>query len=179
MIYSFFFYFLLCVRIFESFGLFCSCAKGKVLSRAGSVFTILYLICSTITTQQMLLKHDLQYAANTYAFSRIFQTIDSTPGFSHEDTPVFFYGYPTFSLISSDRPGFDDISSILGMRYTYAVAYQAAVPWYIHQAMGYPYHLIDYEALTQTQRDAFAKMPLYPLEGCAQLVDGVLLFRMN
>lgn len=162
-------------------------AQAPLLSRvlrisrsSACVLLAVFLALCTRNSNTMALKRDLEYSATTAAVSRILDQAERTPGYIPGETPVVLIGMLPASTISMERPGFEQIAKVQGMRYTYAASYETANYWYLEMMLGESMNLVSHEERKQfyLHPDVQA-LPLYPHEDCCRMLDGYLIIRIS
>ena len=186
MVYAFYFLYILCIALWQRAGLALSAAKARVRR----VFRFAGCLCAAIallmiggnikTANQLYVKRDLEFYATTSAATRILKHIDAVEGYIPGETPVCFLGYLPSSRIDMERPGFETLANLQGMRYTYAASYETSTPWYYQMILGYPVNFVSTDdQFMYRHSDIAEKLPAYPEEGFCQMIDGILFVRIN
>ena len=141
---------------------------------------ILFLALNIRTSNVMALKRDLEFSATTDAMSRLLDDAARTEGYIPGQTPVVIIGMLPSSAISMERPGFEDIARVQGMRYTYGASYETATYWYLQMALGEPINLVSQdERVRLSLHPEAASLAEYPYEGFCRMIDGYLYIRIN
>lgn len=164
--------------------LFCDYAASaravRLCSRLACGILAILLVFNIHTSNQMVLKRDLEFSATTSAISRILDRAKTTEGYIPGETPVVIIGYLPSSSLSMERPGFETIARAQGMRYTYAASYETSTYWYLQMAMGEPINLVPHNERERLSKIAYEEsMPSYPNPDCCQMRDGYLYLRLN
>jgi len=148
----------------------------------GCIYVLLaaFLVLNIRASNTMAVKRDLEFSSTTAAMSRLLDRAEQTEGYVPGETPVVLIGMLPTSLISMERPGFEDIARVQGMRYTYGASYETANYWYLQMALGEPVNLVPHEerVLLTSHPEALA-LPRFPQEGCCRMIDGYLFVRIN
>lgn len=184
MVYSFFFLYILCFALWS----FSESAPSKALpfclrrvGRCACAFIGAAMLCVNIViANQLYLRRDLEFYSTTSAATRILERADAVEGYIPGETPVVIIGYLPSSPIGFVRPGFEALSNLQGMSYTYAASYEAANDWYFQMILGYPLNLVSNEERRAYTDSGIAEdMPLFPEEGCMQMIDGKLFIHLS
>lgn len=129
---------------------------------------------------QMYVKRDLEFSATTSAMSRLLDRAEQTEGYVPGKTPVVLIGMLPSSSLAMERPGFEEIARVQGMRYTYAASYETSTYWYLQMALGEPINLVSHEERRAlTARAEEISLTAFPQEGCCRMIDGHLYLRIN
>ena len=179
MVYSFFFLYILCIALWERTQLH----RKKLWRCAGTaamLITALMLGQNILTANQLYLRRDLEFYSTTSAATRILKHADEVEGYVPGETPVCILGYLPSSKIGFVRPGFETLSNLQGMRYTYAASYETSTQWYFEMILGYPVNFVSPEEQAMYAGSGIGDdIPCYPDESCCQLIDGVLFIRLS
>jgi len=133
-----------------------------------------------LTANQLYLRRDLEFYSTTAAATRILKHADSIEGYIPGETPVCVLGYLPSSKIGFVRPGFETLSNLQGMRYTYAAAYEASTPWYFQMILGYPVNFVHIDDQYLFRISGIGDgIPSYPDENCYQMIDGILFIKLS
>ena len=180
MVFSFFFLYVLCISLLDHIQnrpFFC---KLRPMTSLVSVILCCILCTNILTANQLYLRRDLEFYSTTSAATRILKHADQIEGYIPGKTPVFMLGYLPSSKISLVRPGFESLSNLQGMRYTYAAAYETATPWYYQMILGYPVNFVHIDDYYRLRTSGIAdNIPSFPNEHCYQMIDGILFIRIN
>lgn len=181
--YQFFYILPIALLAFESPSLSLRTLYARIsciLCRIGA-FTIILLLCLNIrSAQQMYTKRDLEFSSTLSAITRILDRAEQTQGYIPGETPVVLMGMLPSSSLSMERPGFEQLAKVQGMRYTYAASYETSTYWYLQMAIGEPINLVSHEerkALSVS--NAAQNLPAFPQKGCCQMIDGCLYLRIS
>lgn len=94
---------------------------------------------------------------------------EQTPGY-RKHMPVYVVGQPgEDSPLSRTRPGLNEIKSYYGFM---VHVLKVQMPYGIANQ-------IDEAALERADTDAFRQMPVYPLPGCAMVIDGAMVIKLG
>ena len=178
MVYAFFFLYIGAIALWnrEDSDRFAHRLAGGFLRASRTLCALLLgaaLFMNIVTANQLYLRRDLELYSTHAAATRILERIDAVEGYIPGETPVCFVGYLPSSRIGFVRPGFEELSNLQGMKYTYAAAYETATPWYYRMILGYPIRFVGTDILYKT-RDTGRILPRFPDEGCCAIIDGVL-----
>ena len=107
---------------------------------------------------------------NLYAQCSSYLTLaEQTPGYQ-KHMPVYVVGQPgEDSPLSRTRPGLNEIKSYYGFM---VHVLKVQMPYGIANQ-------IDEAALERADTDAFRQMPVYPLPGCATVIDGAMVIKLG
>ena len=179
MVYSFFFLYILCIALWERI----QPQRKKLWRCAGTaamLITALMLGQNILTANQLYLRRDLEFYSTTSAATRILKHADEVEGYVPGETPVCVLGYLPSSKIGFVRPGFEALSNLQGMRYTYAASYETSTQWYFEMILGYPVNFVSPEEQAMYAGSGIGDdIPCYPDGSCCQLIDGVLFIRLS
>lgn len=181
MVYSFFFFYVFCFALHEWPIAFAPIQKPLRAAKYMAGLLIVLMIGSNIlTANQLYLRRDLEFYSTTAAATRILQHADSIEGYIPGETPVCALGYLPSSKIGFVRPGFESLSNLQGMSYTYAASYETSTPWYFQMILGYPINFVSAEEQLMYQNSGISdNIPPFPDENCYQMIDGILFIRLN
>ena len=151
----------------------------KQLMRLACIASSLLIAINTVTCNQIYIKRDLELDATHSAFTRIINRAENTRDYHPGVTPVVLVGMLPSSLLSMNRIGFEALSRLQGMRYTYGAAYETSEYWYLSMILGAPINLVPHEDRIRLIRETQAESILqrYPNEGSVQMIDGKLFIR--
>lgn len=153
---------------------------SRVLHFASLACLCMFLLLNIRTSNELVLKRDLEFSATTAAMSRILDQAEQTEGYVPGETPVVLVGMLPSSAISMERPGFEELARAQGMRYTYGASYETANYWYLQMMLGEPIHLVSHEERMKLSETEFAQnMPAFPKEGYCAMADGYLYIRFH
>ncbi|MGN0775100.1 MAG: glucosyltransferase domain-containing protein [Candidatus Ventricola sp.] len=182
-IYAYNLAYLLPVALMNRCGREASPPGRRVMRLAGggaAVFLSVFLALNIRNANAMALKRDVEFSATTAAMSRLLDQAERTEGYVPGETPVVLIGMLPSSVISMERPGFEDIARAQGMRYTYGASYETSNYWYLEMALGEPINLVSHEErLRLSSNPEAADMPAFPSAGCCRMIDGYLFIRIN
>lgn len=183
MVYSFFFLYIMIIVLHDHASQSVLFRRNQLLSMIRPVASLLLgfmLMLNILTANQLYLRRDLEFYSTTSAATRILKHADAVEGYIPGETPVCVLGYLPSSKIGFVRPGFESLSNLQGMRYTYAASYETATPWYFQMILGYPVNFVSAEDQAKYQGSEInASMPSYPDKDCYQLIDGILFIKLN
>ena len=150
---------------------------------AARVSVLLLMVLSFLNIRNanlMSFKRDLEASATISVMTRILDRAEQTEGYIPGETPVVLLGFLPSSMVAMERSGFEEISHVQGMRYTYAAAYETSTYWYLQMALGEPINLVSHEERQRlSQSEAAKSLPLFPNEGCCRMIDGRLYIRIS
>ena len=179
MSYSFFLFFVFPISLLERL-----VAEHHASSRAVSAiltiaFSALYL-CNVTFANQLYLRRDLEMQSTLSLMSRVIDRIEQTEGYVPGETPVALLGSLLSSPLSMARPGFEHLSSLIGADNMYTVTSIEYYAYYYNHILGYPLKLVDSSRYNQISayRD-IQDMPVFPDNGCCQMIDGTLVVRLG
>ena len=181
MVYSFFFLYILCIALLSrSDALPAPLPVQTGLRGIATLLLSLMIGTSTLAANQLYLRRDLEFYSTTSAMTRVLKRADQVEGYIPGETPVCMLGYLPSSKVGFVRPGFESLSNLQGMRYTYAAAYETSNVWYVQMILGYPVNFVSMQEQQAYQYSGISsRMPAFPDADCCQLIDGVLFIRLN
>ncbi len=171
MIYAFFFFYLLPLLFPHS--------SFRFSSNISSCFLFILIAVNIAVGNQLAIKRDLEYKATLSAMTRILDDAEQIPEYLPGSTPVYIHGYLPSSKISMPRDGFDRLSAMQGVRYTYSASYEISTMYYLKQILNDPIVFCD----AQQQQKLLAShslntLPKYPDAGYITMLDGILVIRL-
>ena len=179
MCYSFFLFFLFPISLAERLKaerLASSRAMSAILTIA---FSALYL-CNITFANQLYLRRDLEMQSTLSLMSRVIDRIEQTEGYVPGETPVAFIGTLFDSPLAMARPGFEHLSGLMGSNNLYAITSEDYFPWYIQQVLGYPMQILsEPDRVQMAFREDILAMPIFPEDGCCQMINGTLVIRLG
>ena len=139
----------------------------------------LLLLKNSVNCNQIYIKRDLEFAATQSAFTRILDRFESNGSYISGITPVVVSGMLPSSPLSMNRNGFEELSKLQGMRYTYGAAYETSEYWYLTMILGAKINLVPHEERAQLIRSYHIDERLghYPDESSVQMIDEKLFIR--
>lgn len=153
--------------------------RPRVPAALCAVFFPLFL-GSIVFSNQVYLKKNLEFESTLSLTSRIIQRAEETEGYHPGFTPVAIIGTPEESAFSVARKGFEHLAALDAAKANYAVTSEDQMIWYCWEVLGYPSNFVSsFELSELKEHDAVKAMPLFPAEGCCQMVGGVLVIRLN
>lgn len=181
MVYAFFFLYILCITLHERApALKLHQTYLRAARPAASLILTLTIASNILTANQLYLRRDLEFYSTTSVATRILKHADQIEGYIPGETPVCVLGYLPSSRVSFVRPGFESLSNLQGMRYTYAASYETSTPWYFQMILGYPVNFVSAEEQAAYQRSGIGDaIPGFPDEDCYQMIDGVLFIKLS
>lgn len=181
MVYAFFFLYVLCIALLDYDSLQHSASMfSQCTGHLAAAILFLMVGCNILTSNQLYLRRDLEFYSTTSAATRILKHADQIEGYVPGETPVCVLGYLPSSKISFVRPGFESLSNLQGMRYTYAAAYETSTTWYFQMILGYPVNFVSADEQRAYQESGIGnRLTLFPDKGCYQIIDGILFIRIN
>ena len=143
------------------------------------ILASLLILMNSINCNQLYIKRDLEFSATQSAFTRILGRMETTESYIPGVTPVVVSGMLPSSTLSMNRNGFDNISKLQGMRYTYSAAYETSEYWYLTMILGAKINLVSHEERVRLIREyrVDEEMERYPADSSIQMVDGKLFIR--
>ncbi len=153
--------------------------RPRVPAALCAVFGTLFL-GSIVFSNQIYLKKNLEFESTLSLTSRIIQRAEETEGYHPGFTPVAIIGTPEESVFSVSRKGFEHLAALDAAKPNYAFTNENEMIWYFWEVLGYPSNFVSSFELSQLKaHEAVKAMPLFPAAGCCQMVDGVLVIRLN
>ena len=137
-----------------------------------------FLFCSTVYSNQVYLKKDLEYRATQQTMNRVIYRMEDTDGYELGVTPVAVIGTFEYSPLRVTREGFPAVG--IGLKSEFAVTYPDTFSNYFRYIMDYPINLIKAdacEALAETEE--IKQMPLFPAKGSCRMIDGVMVVKLG
>lgn len=183
MIYAYFFFYLL-PMLLHTHGAAALPSRPEraqhIACGAASLLLSALLMLNIYNANLMSFKRDIEFSATLSAVTRLLDQAEQTQGYVPGETPVVLIGMLPSSYVSMERSGFEDIARAQGMRYTYAASYETGNYWYLQMALGVPINLVDHSDRVQLDGSgAMQAMPSYPLDGCCQMIDGMLYIKLS
>jgi len=155
-------------------------ALSRALHTGMAFICALMIFLNIRTANQLYLRRDLEFYSTTSAATRILKHADNVEGYVPGETPVCMLGYLPSSKIGLVRPGFESLSNLQGMLYTYAASYETATPWYYQMILGYPVNFVsDAQLIAYEESGIGDSIPVFPDENCYQMIDGTLFIRIH
>ncbi|MGN0997693.1 MAG: glucosyltransferase domain-containing protein [Candidatus Ventricola sp.] len=146
---------------------------------AAGGFAVLFLGC-VVFSNQVYLKKNLELSSTLSVMTRVIDRIEQTDGFKPGYTPTAIVGTPEDSVLSAAHLGFEHLAALDAAKANYAVTSSQEMVWYIWEVLGYPLNLVsDFELEQLRQREDVQTMPVFPAEGCCQMIDGTLVVRLS
>jgi len=184
MVYSFFFLYIMILILCERTTLISHSRLHKLIiplfTRLPALLMCIMLALNILTANQLYLRRDLEFYSTTSAATRILKHADQIEGYVPGETPVCVLGYLPSSKVGFVRPGFEELSNLQGMRYTYAASYETSTPWYFQMILGYPVNFVSAEEQTKYQGSGIGDaIPSFPNENCYQMIDGILFIKLS
>lgn len=178
--YAYFFFYILVVMLAER----AAALKGGRLLSALRVLAVAGVGAAALTgcllAPALYVKRDLELQSTLSVMTRVLERVEETPGYAVGETPVVILGYLPSSKVAMVRPGFEEISRYQGMRSTYADAYERSHAWYLRSLLGWNINLVSWEEAGDWQKTELAeRIPLFPAEGCVQIIDGIMFVRLS
>ena len=178
MIFSFYFFYLLCPIALETIPKVSFVRKNRFF-RYAFVFPILLVVLMNVRfSNQLAIKRDVEYQSTLSAVSRILEDAESTPGYVPGETEVIINGYLPASRIAMVREGFEPFTPYQGARYTYAAAYETSTEWYIEYILGRSMNIISDRARRLLSAEELDAMPRFPSAGYVRMMDGILYINL-
>lgn len=178
--YAYFFFYLLVIRLAEGAAHLSGNPLLRALRGAAAVGVSAVIAMSCLTAQTLYVKRDLELQSTLSVMTRVLDRLEATPGYVPGETPVVLLGYLPSSRLSMVRPGFERVSQFQGMRSTYADAYEASHPLYMHALLAWPINLVTPEEARVWQESELAdSLPGFPCEGSIQIIDGTAFVRLS
>ena len=180
MVYAFYFLYVLIIVLWDRPALHLPARVRTLFRHACALLCAIMVLCNIFTANQLYLRRDLEFYATTSAATRILKHMDDVEGYVPGETPVCMLGYLPSSSISLVRPGFEQLSNLQGMRYTYAASYETSTPWYYQMILGYPVNFVSDQQRKEFENSAIGDdMPAFPAEGCYKMIDGILFIKIS
>ncbi len=176
MIYSWSFLYLLPLALSAPSG---GRALRRIPPKLCAALSLAVIFCNAVSCNQMAVKRDLELSATHSAFTRILGRLEARADYEPGVTPVVPVGMLPSSRLSMTRNGFEELSKLQGMRYTYAASYETSQYWYLTMILGARINLVPHEDRIRLIRahPETDGMPRYPEEGSVALIDGALFIR--
>lgn len=153
----------------------------RKLTKSFCVIMVALIIASNvITANELYLKKDLEQEAALSYFTRVLDKIDEVEGYDREKTPIMFVGNP--ENFAEYMKGFDVSHDITGATYNNAVGFLTQTPFenYFEYKLHYRITVVDHGTFVKYREiGAVKQMPSFPDEGCMQMIDGILVVKLN
>lgn len=153
---------------------------GQWLRMACIGLSVLMLYGNVRFSNGMYMKKDLEYDAYLSLMTRIVTRMEMTEGYVPGETAVVFVGTPENR--NGMIPGFKDYWNVIGMTsgdlllQSERSRYQA----YFDYILSLPIRLAEHEIWQEvTASEAAGKMPCYPLAGCMEFQEGLLVVKLG
>jgi len=151
----------------------------KVLRHIVMASVLLMMALSAIYSNGAYLNKQLQFEATEAAVNRIVMTMENTDGYHYGETPVSFVGELSSSDALVARPGFEGYRAI-GMGAQSAITFFETENDFMTHVMGYPVNWVDLETEKALEKnEAVIAMPAFPDKGYCQMVDGILVVKLE
>ena len=159
--------------------------KFKMPVQLISCVLFLVLLWGNVQTSNALyLKKDLEKQATLSVMTRVVDGIERYPGYERGVTPVVIYGKYEQKTVY----GFEKYAAIIGAEHTSAISISRPRPeFYVNMYDAYFKYILnsntnicDFDTWERLKDNEQVKaMPVFPKEGYIQMVDGILVVKMN
>lgn len=155
-----------------------ACLQCGKLIVVASVIVVLF--GNILSANQIYLKKDLEQDSSLSFFTRVVDKMDMLEGYDRKTTPVVFVGRA--DCFDENKVGFSNGYQIMGATGNYVLG-AAGPSWYeryFEYKLGYDILTVDNSKLDFYKESEFVKdMPIFPDDGCMQIVDGVLVVKLG
>ena len=140
---------------------------------------LLVILFNVVFANQVYLKKALEYEATMSFMTKLTYSIEQTEGYVPGETPVIMVGDFETSSLFAQRRGFEEVTGD-GLDRGSAATYSGTFVHYFNAILSYRINWID----TGTAREYAAwpevrSMPVYPARGSCQIVNGVLVVKIQ
>ena len=133
-----------------------------------------------VFSNQVYLKKNLEFSSTLSVMTRVLDRIEQVDGYRPGYTPVAIVGTPEDSALSTVHLGFEHLTALDAAKNNYAVTSPQEMVWYMWEVLGYPLNFVsDFELGQLSQREDVQAMPVFPAQGCCQMIDGTLVVRLS
>ncbi len=159
--------------------------EGKALLRSVcGLLAALLLFSNVQTANNVYTKKDLEQTACLSLMTKVMYRVEEQPDYVPAETPLVFVGVSP--LLNGKIPGFEDYYDIAGAEYSSPLVKSAASYFYNGYAAYLRYILnssavpADADTWIRLHQDPRVQsMPIWPAEGCIQVLDGVMVVRLG
>lgn len=135
---------------------------------------------NVVSANEIYLKKELEQDSNLAFFTRVVDRMDCFEGYNRKTNKVVFVGRPDY--YDENKVGFKNGYEITGATGNYVLG-AAAPSWYdryFEYKLHYDILTVDNSELDEYQKSDLVKsMPVFPEEGCMQIVDDVLIVKLG
>ena len=179
--YSFWLFYVLCLLpVFLLPG-----SRKPDLTRAAAALLAIVLFCSNIQTANIVYtKKGLEQDATLSLMTRITYRLEEQEDYVPGETPLVFVGVS--EQLQEKIPGFEKYYDITGCEASSPIANAEATYYfnlyeaYYRYILNCPVVMADWEQWNALQKDSrVEEMPVYPAEGCMQMMDGIMVVKMG
>ena len=150
--------------------------KSKILKGVIIVFSALLILMNIQTANAAYVKKSTDSQATMSAMTRAVDKIENLDGYDPGVTPVAFIGSPGSYLKSYDA--FNEIASITGMSSNSSITYYKTYYQYLKLLMRVNMNVIDSSVASEmVGEETIQQMPVFPSNGCVQMINGIVIVR--
>lgn len=141
----------------------------------GLMLCVLISIAQNIQTANVVyVKKDLEYQSTLSYMTRVVNKMEEHEEYVSGETPVLFIGDESIGI---RRVGFEKYFIITGVDTTSPITYYDIYENYFEYVLGTHIALYYDESLENDIR--VQEMPVFPKAGCAQMIDGIMVVKLN
>lgn len=138
-------------------------------------FCMLLIVLGNIqSSNTVYMKKDLEYQSTLSYMTRVAQKIEEQEEYVEGETPVLFVGE---EAIGNSMSGFERFEDITGVGSSSPITFYETYEKYFKYVLNLPLNLSEDQ--TVAEKECVAKMPAFPKEGSIQMVDGVLVVKLE
>lgn len=163
-------------RLFDTLAA-CKAKRLRILTTAAFGITFL---SSIVFSNQIYLKKNLEYQTTLSVMTRVIEMAEQTDGFDPNSSTVAIVGCIENSPIAMAHKGFEHLAVLDAAANNYTASSQEENTWYFWEIMGYPFNFVtDFERDQLAATAAVKSMPVFPNQGCCQMLGQTLVIRLS
>lgn len=135
---------------------------------------LLIVLGNIQSSNAVYMKKDLEYQSTLSYMTRVAQKIEEQEEYVAGETPVLFVGE---EAIGNSMSGFERFEDITGVGSSSPITFYETYEKYFKYVLNLPLNLCEDHDIEE--KNAVKEMPEFPKEGSVQMVDGVLVVKLE
>lgn len=150
-------------------------SKTKKILQFVTIASVAIIVLGNVQTSNTIyVKKDLEYQSTLSYMTRVADRIEENEEYIPGETPVYFVGQ---NAIGKTRVGFEKYTDITGMGASSPITFYDTYDKYFEYVLGMD--LLLYEDKSIEKNETVAEMPVFPKNGCVQMVDGIIVVKLE
>lgn len=154
----------------------------KAVQRIAAAVIAVIFFNNVVYAHHYYIRRDLEFQSTLSLMTRVIDRVEQTEGYDPGYTPVAFVGSLYNSPLAMERSGFGYLvkNKEENTNNYYAMSSEEFYPYYFWQILGYPFNMVgEFERYHISTKPEVRSMPVFPQQGCCQIIDGVMVVKVG